>query len=185
MAGECGGRSESRCMTPFLFTSINYATCLKPFVRLPKEESARNRAGSSIDMLEDRLETKNWADAHVHAGNIITARTCRPIFSNKEESLCSTRVSPTLIKHVAVGKSRYLGHTIFFRTIFPLEGLVLGSLRRTPGIGLSPTAIGSINYFRIAQEKQLVGSCGDGGVLCLSINVVRELSDSLHLGLEV
>ena len=31
MAGECGRRSESRCVTPFLLKPITYATNIKPF----------------------------------------------------------------------------------------------------------------------------------------------------------
>ena len=63
LVGECSRRSESRCRAPFPLNSITCATCLKPFARLPKEKPARNRAGFSLTMLEDRLETPSGADA--------------------------------------------------------------------------------------------------------------------------
>lgn len=183
MARESGRRSESRCMTPFLLKPIICATSLKPFVHLPKEKPARRRAGFSPGKLEDRLETKNWADTHGQAGNIITARTCRPIFSNKEESLCSTRVCSTLIKHAAVGKSRYLGHTIFFRTIFPLEGLLLGALGGGPGIAGCP--VGGGDDLGVAEQEQLVRGSRHSSVRIGSVDVVRQLLDGLHFRLEV
>lgn len=64
MAGECCRRSESRCMTSFLFNPITYDTNLKPFVHLPKERPAQNRAGLSFGKLEDKLETPSGADYH-------------------------------------------------------------------------------------------------------------------------
>lgn len=51
-------------MTSFLFNPITYDTNLKPFVHLPKERPAQNRAGLSFGKLEDKLETPSGADHH-------------------------------------------------------------------------------------------------------------------------
>ena len=50
--GECGGRSESRCVSLFFFNPITCAANLKLFMRLPKEKPAQGRAGFSLDKLE-------------------------------------------------------------------------------------------------------------------------------------
>ena len=52
MAGECGRRSESCCMTPCFLNPTTSATSLKSFARLPKEKPARNRTGFALDRLE-------------------------------------------------------------------------------------------------------------------------------------
>ena len=62
MAGECGRRSESRCMTLFLLNPITWSTSLKSFVLSPKEKPAQVRAGFSLNMLEDRLEAPSGTD---------------------------------------------------------------------------------------------------------------------------
>ena len=51
MAGECGGRSESRCMTPFLLKPITCAKNLKPFVQLPNVRPMQDCTGLTSDQI--------------------------------------------------------------------------------------------------------------------------------------
>lgn len=66
-----------------------------------------------------------------------------------------------------------------------LERLVLGALVRSPGIAGCP--VGGGDDLGVAEQEQFVGGRGDRGVLvrAAAADVVRELPDGLHLGLEI
>lgn len=163
-------------MLPIFRNPITCAANLKMLERLPKEEPARGGAGSSLDMLEDRLEAPSRADAKRARRGVAVRRTAAAV--DTEEVRRVTRIHRTL-PQIAVNRDGSVAR-IGLRHL-ALEGLVLGSF------GLDPGIVGGIagggDEFGIAKKEQLVGSCGDGDVLVLlaTTDVVRELPDALHL----
>ena len=71
MAGKCGGRSESRCVTPCLLNSIICVSSHESVEQLPKERPMQDCAGLTSDcriaralhQIKFELEASNGADA--------------------------------------------------------------------------------------------------------------------------
>ena len=80
----------------------------------------------------------------------------------------------------------YINFTVRIPVVFrhlALEGLVLAAFGGGPGIARGP--IGSGDDLGVAEQEQLVRGRSDGGILVCTADVVRELPDALHLGLEI
>lgn len=80
LAGECGRRSESCCVTPFFLNPITWSTNLKPFVRLPKEKPTRGRAGFCIRQVRRQARSRRRGRRYASYSHCLGAtdyRRCR------------------------------------------------------------------------------------------------------------
>lgn len=128
MAGECGGRSESRYMAPSFLSPTTCAMNLKSFMRLPKERPALDCAGLAIDRLEEQLEAPGGA-------NIDDVRSAAKgrwltVAMDKEKGRGKDVRRHRTLPPIAADLQAAVGRIVILD--FSLEGLVLGALGANP-----------------------------------------------------
>lgn len=125
------------------------------------------------------LEAPSWADAIRVRRDVVVRRIAVAV--DIEEERRGARIQGTLPPSDA--NTQAIVTRIIVRHL-TLEGLVLGSFVSDPRI-TRPAAIRGLDDFGITEHEQLVRGRRHGGILVGSINVVRQLPDRLHLGLEI
>lgn len=141
MAGECGRRSESHCMTPFPLNSITCAKNLKLF------ENRQNKSPRRIARAKQlRLEGESGADAKRAHRNIVVRRFA--VAEVTEEGRRVARIHRTLPPKAA---NLQTGINRIVLRHLALERLILGALGGSPRIVGCP--VGGGDDFGAAERK--------------------------------